>query len=93
MVENLEKSANLFKSLGDETRLKIIKEIFNESKSVSIIAVNVKMTQSAVSHQLQLLKMNNIVKNERRGKSVYYSLTDDHVRTILEEVFKHVEHN
>lgn len=92
MVENLEKSANLFKSLGDETRLKIIKEIFNESKSVSIIAVNVKMTQSAVSHQLQLLKMNNIVKNERRGKSVYYSLTDDHVRTILEEVFKHVEH-
>ncbi|HKM29590.1 MAG TPA: metalloregulator ArsR/SmtB family transcription factor [Bacilli bacterium] len=92
-MENLEKSANLFKSLGDETRLKIIKEIFNESKSVSIIAVNVKMTQSAVSHQLQLLKMNNIVKNERRGKSVYYSLTDDHVRTILEEVFKHVEHN
>lgn len=92
MVENLEKSANLFKSLGDETRLKIIKEIFNESKSVSIIAVNVKMTQSAVSHQLQLLKMNNIVKNERRGKSVYYSLTDEHVRTILEEVFKHVEH-
>ncbi|MDD3123875.1 MAG: metalloregulator ArsR/SmtB family transcription factor [Bacilli bacterium] len=91
-MENLEKSVNLFKSLGDETRLKIIKEIFDESKSVSTIAMNVGMTQSAVSHQLQILKMSNIVNCERRGKAAFYSLSDEHVKTIVEQVFTHVAH-
>jgi ArsR family transcriptional regulator len=91
-MENLDKCVNIFKSLGDETRLKIIAEIFDESKSVSTIANNVNLTQSAVSHQLQLLKINDIVKNERRGKAVYYSLSDEHVKTVLEQVFSHVAH-
>ncbi len=91
-MEHLDKCVNIFKSLADETRLKIIAEIFDESKSVSIIAKNVNLTQSAVSHQLQFLKMNDIVKNERRGKAVYYSLSDEHVKTILEQVFRHVAH-
>ena len=91
-MEYLDKCVNIFKSLGDETRLKIIAEIFDEIKSVSTIAKNVNLTQSAVSHQLKLLKMNDIIKNERKGKAVYYSLSDDHVRTILEQVFKHVAH-
>lgn len=91
-MEVLEKSVMIFKSLGDETRIKIVKAIFDSEKKVSNIATDVNMTQSAVSHQLQILKLSNIVKSERKGKEVYYSLSDNHIKTIIEQVFTHAAH-
>lgn len=91
-MEVLEKSVMIFKSLGDETRIKIVKAIFDSEKKVSNIATDVNMTQSAVSHQLQILKLSNIVKSERKGKEVYYSLSDNHIKTIIEQVFTHATH-
>lgn len=89
---NIESGVNIFKALADATRLKIVISVFNESKSVSTISKEVAMTQSAVSHQLQILKLHNIVKCERKGKEVYYSLNDFHVKNIIEQVFNHTSH-
>lgn len=89
---NIESGVNIFKALADSTRLKIVIAVFDEKKSVSTISSEVNMNQSAVSHQLQILKLHNIVKSERRGKEVYYSLNDNHVKNIIEQVFTHTSH-
>ena len=89
---NIESGVNIFKALADSTRLKIVIAVFDEKKSVSTISSEVDITQSAVSHQLQILKLHNIVKCERKGKEVYYSLNDYHVKNIIEQVFNHTSH-
>lgn len=91
-MNDLEKSVNIFKALGDNTRLKIVNVIMKEAKSVNVIAAEIQMTQSAISHQLQILKLNGIIKKERKGKEVYYSLDDDHIRFIVETVSNHASH-
>lgn len=91
-MQDNERAINIFRALGDATRWSIILEIKDEEHSVSSITTKTGMTQSAVSHQLQKLKLFNIVKSEKRGKEVYYSLADDHVKSIVELVIEHVSH-
>ena len=94
MLEEKQLSAvsEFFKVLGDETRMKIINALSHGELCVSDIAAALGMTQSAVSHQLKLLRMANQVKARREGKSIYYSLDDQHVIDILEEALIHIRH-
>ena len=82
--------AELFKIFGDSTRIKIL-YVLNESEMcVCDIAQLLGMTQSAISHQLRSLKQSRLVKSRRAGKTVFYSLADDHVHTILKQGMDHV---
>ena len=83
--------AELFKIFGDSTRIRILYVLFEAEMCVCDIAEVLKMTQSAISHQLRLLKQAKLVKNRREGKTVYYSLADDHVRTIIDQGMEHIE--
>lgn len=82
----------LFKSFGDPTRLKILFALSQEEMCVCDIAALLNMTQSAISHQLRVLRNVRLVKNNKVGKSVYYSLDDDHVKSIFEQGMEHVQH-
>lgn len=88
-----EKIVNTFKAFGDETRLKIINLLMEESMSVSTISEKISLSQSGVSHQLHILKLNGIVKKERKGKEIYYSLDDDHVKAIMQTMYEHLSHH
>ena len=83
--------ADLFKVFGDSTRIRILFVLFGDEFCVCDLAEALGMTQSAVSHQLRILKQNKLVKNRREGKSVFYSLADSHVRTIIGQGLEHVE--
>jgi len=83
--------AELFKVFGDSTRMKIICALFEEELCVGDIAAIINSTQSAVSHQLRVLKQAKLVKYRKDGKIVYYSLDDDHVRQIFEKGREHIE--
>lgn len=82
--------AELFKIFGDSTRIKILFVLLDNSLSVNAIAESLGMTQSAVSHQLRILKTNGLVKFTREGKSLIYSLADDHVHSILAQGLDHI---
>ena len=84
--------SDFFKVLGDETRKKIIYALSHEELCVTDLAAALEMTQSAVSHQLKLLRMANQVKSRREGKSIFYSLDDQHVLDILQEALTHIQH-
>ena len=84
--------SDFFKVLGDETRMKIINALAHEELCVTDLAAALEMTQSAVSHQLKLLRMAHQVKARREGKSIFYSLDDQHVIDILEEALVHIRH-
>ena len=77
--------AELFKVFGDSTRIRILYVLFEAEVCVCDLAQALNMTQSAISHQLRILKQNKLVKNRREGKSIFYSLADDHVRTIVDQ--------
>ena len=81
----------LFRIFGDSTRIRILYVLFEAEMCVCDIAEVLSMTQSAISHQLRLLKQAKLVKNRREGKTVYYSLADDHVRTIIDQGMEHIE--
>jgi len=83
--------AELFKVFGDSTRIKILYVLFESEMCVCDIAQLLNMTQSAISHQLRVLKQNHLVKYRREGKTVFYSLADDHVRSIMDQGLEHVE--
>ena len=83
--------AELFKVFGDSTRLKILFALYDNKICVQDLADTLKMTQSAVSHQLRVLKQSRLVAGERDGKQIYYSLADDHVRTIIAQGREHIE--
>lgn len=83
--------SELFKVFGDSTRIRILFVLFECEVCVCDLAEALNMTQSAISHQLRILKQNKLVKNRREGKSVFYSLADDHVRTIIAQGLDHVE--
>ena len=83
--------ADLFKVFGDSSRIRILYKLQEGEMCVQDIAEDLSMTQSAVSHQLKILKMSKLVKNRRDGKMVYYSLDDDHVSTILSMGKEHLE--
>ena len=83
--------AELFKVFGDYTRIRILFVFFEAEVCVCDLASALNMTQSAISHQLRILKQNKLVKSRREGKSVFYSLADDHVRTIINQGREHIE--
>ncbi len=82
--------SNLFKIFGDFTRIKILYSLFESEMCVCAIAEIVNMSQSAVSHQLKVLKDANLIKNRRKGKTIFYSLADEHVRTIIGQGLDHI---
>ena len=84
--------AELFKVFGDPTRLKLLAALLAQEMCVCDLSDLLGISQSAVSHQLRLLRTSRLVKNRREGKSVYYSLDDDHVATILAQGMEHVRH-
>lgn len=91
-IENdlLEKVSSLFKIVSDPTRIKILYLLKNNKLSVNEIYTELKMSQSAVSHQLKVLKEYNLVKFERSGKNINYTLSDEHVYNILNQTINHI---
>lgn len=85
--------ADLFKVFGDSTRIRILYVLFEAEVCVCDIAEALGMTQSAISHQLKVLKQNRLVKTRREGKSIFYSLADEHVRYIIGMGREHIEEN
>lgn len=83
--------AELFKVFGDSTRIRILFVLFEAEVCVCDLAKVLNMTQSAISHQLRILKQNKLVNSRREGKSVFYSLADGHVRTIIAHGREHIE--
>ena len=89
-LEDIMELSDLFKVFADSTRLRILHKLFNGPISVGAIADALDMSQSAISHQLKYLKDSNLVKSERNGKSIYYSLADDHIKTIFKTGLEHI---
>ncbi len=83
--------ADFYKVFGDVTRIKILYALAQSEACVCAIAEVIGMTQSAVSHQLRMLKQMKLVKNRRDGKTVYYSLADAHIQAILSQGMEHIE--
>lgn len=83
--------AELFKVFGDSTRIRILFVLFEAEVCVCDLAQVLNMTQSAISHQLKILKQSKLVKSRREGKSIFYSLADEHVRTIIAQGCEHIE--
>lgn len=90
--EAIHAMAESFKALADPTRLKILALLFAGERGVGEIADHLVVSQSAVSHQLRLLRGLDIVRNRKAGREVYYDLADDHVRDILVRTFEHILH-
>lgn len=83
--------ADLFKVFSDSTRIRIMAALFDGELCVSDISEKLEMSQTAISHQLRILKQNHLIKYRREGKSIIYSLADDHVKTIIDCACEHVE--
>ena len=88
--ETLDQIAELFKGFADPTRVQILSLLIGGEMCVTDIAQCVELTQSAISHQLRMLKQMHLIKFRREGKNIVYSLADDHVRTILQMGLEHV---
>ena len=82
--------AELFKVFGDSSRIRILFALYGADICVCDLAETLNMTQSAVSHQLKILKQSKLVNSRREGKQVYYFLADDHVRRIIAQGMEHV---
>ena len=80
----------LFRIFGDSTRIRILYVLFEAEMCVCDIAALLGMTQSAISHQLKALKNARLVKSRREGKTVFYALADDHVKTIIDQGLEHI---
>ena len=89
--ETLYDLAELFKVFGDSTRIRILYALFEAELCVCDIAQLLGLSQTAVSHQLRVLKNSKLVKFRREGKTVFYSLADDHVRRIIGQGMEHIE--
>jgi len=90
--EDIGQIADIFKALSDPSRLKIVLALLNQEHCVCDIAVICNQTESAISHQLRILRALKIVKNRREGKIIYYSLDDDHVISLIHMSLNHVRH-
>lgn len=88
--DTLYRLADLFKVFGDPTRIRILYALSVEELCVQDIADRLSMTQSAISHQLRVLKQMSLVKFRRDGKTIFYSLVDSHVATIMNQGLEHV---
>lgn len=83
--------ADLFKLFADSTRIRIMNLLLEGEKNVSEIVETLKMNQSAISHQLRILKNSKLIKSRRNGKTIYYSLADNHVYNIIAQGIEHVK--
>ena len=88
--ELLQDLGDLFKVFGDTTRIKIMYALYEGEMCVCAISELLNMTQSAISHQLKTLKEANLVSARREGKEMYYSLSDEHVKSIIAEGYEHI---
>lgn len=88
--ETLYDLSELFKVFGDSTRIRILYVLFESEMCVCDIAMLLGMSQSAISHQLKSLKLAKLVKSRKEGKTVFYSLSDGHVRTIINQGIEHI---
>ncbi len=88
--ETMGQIAELFKGFADPTRVQIMTLLLQQELCVNDIAEAISLSQSAISHQLRILKQMHLVKYRREGKSLLYSPADDHVRTILQTGLEHV---
>lgn len=88
--ETMRGLADFYKVFGDTTRIKILYTLLQSELCVCDLAEVLHMTQSAISHQLRVLKQMKLVKNRREGKTVFYSLSDDHIQTILSQGMEHI---
>ncbi len=88
--ETFVRLADFYKMFSDSTRIQILQALEYSEMCVCDLAVLLGMTKSAISHQLKSLRLSNLVKYRKEGKVVYYSLADDHVKTILDQGFIHV---
>ncbi len=88
--DTLSRLADLFKVFGDGTRIRILYVLFEAEVCVCDLAKLLGMTQSAVSHQLRILKQARLVKSRRDGKTIFYSLADEHVRSLIQQGTEHI---
>lgn len=88
--DTLTRLSDLFKVFGDGTRIRILYALFEEEVCVCDLAQLLGMTQSAVSHQLRVLKQARLIRSRREGKTVFYALADEHVRTLLSNGTDHI---
>ena len=86
----LQDLADFFKVFGDSTRIKILYVLWQSEMCVCDLAQTLSMTQSAISHQLRVLKQMKLVANRREGKTVFYSLADSHIKTIMNQGMEHI---
>ncbi|MHC5227464.1 ArsR/SmtB family transcription factor [Enterococcus sp. LJL99] len=91
-IDEILKVSQLYKVLSDPTRLRILILLKTNELNVSSISEQLDMEQSAVSHQLKLLRENHVVKSRREGKTIFYSLDDHHVIDLLNQTFEHIKH-
>ncbi len=89
--QTLKQIAELFKGFADPTRVQILSLLIDKEMCVGDIAQSVELSQSAISHQLRLLKQMHLIKDRREGKNILYSLADNHVLTILQMGLEHVQ--
>lgn len=82
--------SEFYKIFGDQTRLRILDLLLNKPLCVNEISEKLDVSQSAVSHQLKILRLSNLVKTEKNGKKVYYSISDDHIKIILKYGLEHI---
>jgi DNA-binding transcriptional ArsR family regulator len=90
--EDIVQMADIFKALSDPTRLKIVLSLLKQEHCVCDIAVICSQTDSAISHQLRILRTMKIVRNRREGKIIYYTIDDDHVVSLINMSLDHVRH-
>lgn len=90
--DDIVEMAGIFKALSDPTRLKIVLAVLTQEHCVCDIAVLCNQTDSAISHQLRLLRTMKILKNRREGKIIYYTIVDDHVVSLINMSLDHVRH-
>ena len=91
-MEFIHEMAEFFKIFGDGTRIRILQTLLEGEKNVGDLAEALEMSQSAVSHQLRVLRQNDLVKYRKEGKVVFYSLDDEHVENVLQQGMAHVRH-
>ncbi|MBQ7757478.1 ArsR/SmtB family transcription factor [Anaerotignum sp.] len=90
--EFVQELAEFFKIFGDGTRIRILQILLEGERNVGELAEALEMSQSAVSHQLRVLRQNDLVKYRKEGKTVFYSLDDEHVRMVIEQGMTHLRH-
>ena len=90
-IEELYELSDFFKVMGDGTRIQLLWALESSEMCVGDLSVLLDMTKSAISHQLKVLRMSKLVKSKKKGKNVYYSLDDSHVKMILEKALEHTK--